>query len=94
VVVEAGVRELRDNLKSFLDRVREGDEIVVTDRGKRIARITPYAREAKRQELIARGILTPAKAPKQSYDVESLVQLEDGGSLSDLVIEERRSARY
>ncbi|MGH8902079.1 MAG: type II toxin-antitoxin system Phd/YefM family antitoxin [Egibacteraceae bacterium] len=30
--MEVGIRELRDHLSRYLDRVRDGDELVVTDR--------------------------------------------------------------
>ncbi|MDQ3988657.1 MAG: type II toxin-antitoxin system prevent-host-death family antitoxin, partial [Actinomycetota bacterium] len=34
---QVGVRELRDQLSSYLDRVRHGEQIEVTDRGRPIA---------------------------------------------------------
>ena len=46
--MEVGIRELRNHLSRYLDRVRDGDEVVVTDRGRAIARVTP-ARQPKRR---------------------------------------------
>jgi prevent-host-death family protein len=37
----AAVSELKASLSEFLDRVRAGEEIVVTDRGRPIARLVP-----------------------------------------------------
>ena len=34
--MEVGVRELRDHLSRYLDQVRDGTEVVVTDRGQAI----------------------------------------------------------
>lgn len=40
-MAEAGVRGLRDNLSRYLDRVRAGEELTVTDRGRVVARLVP-----------------------------------------------------
>jgi prevent-host-death family protein len=37
----AGIREVRQNLSALLREVREGREIVITDRGVPVARLTP-----------------------------------------------------
>jgi prevent-host-death family protein len=34
-----GVRELRQNLSKYLDRVKEGETLTVTERGKEVARL-------------------------------------------------------
>lgn len=36
-----GVRELRQNLSRYLARVKEGESLVVTERGREVARLTP-----------------------------------------------------
>jgi prevent-host-death family protein len=41
-----GVRELRQNLSKYLERVKDGEDLVVTERGKVVARLVP-AREAE-----------------------------------------------
>ena len=37
----ATVRELRNHYTSLLDRVKAGEEIIFTQRGKRVARLVP-----------------------------------------------------
>jgi len=37
----AGVREARQNLSALLDEVRKGREIVITERGRPVARLAP-----------------------------------------------------
>jgi prevent-host-death family protein len=37
----AGIREARQNLSVLLEDVRKGHEIVITDRGKPVARLVP-----------------------------------------------------
>ena len=38
---KVGVRELRQNLSKYLDRVKDGDALVVTERGRQVARLIP-----------------------------------------------------
>ena len=84
--MEVGIRELRAHLSRYLDRVRDGEEIVVTDRGKPIARISPANGRSRIDELIAAGIITPApntgprRLPKP---------IKITGGISDLVDEQR-----
>ena len=44
----AGVREARQNLSALLDEVRKGREIVITERGRPVARLVPPGRPAGR----------------------------------------------
>jgi len=38
---KAGIREARQNLSALIEYVREGREVVITDRGKPVARLVP-----------------------------------------------------
>jgi prevent-host-death family protein len=40
----AGVREARQNLTALLDDVKKGREVVITDRGRPVARLAPVER--------------------------------------------------
>jgi prevent-host-death family protein len=85
--MEVGIRELRAHLSRYLDRVREGEEIVVTDRGTPIAKITPTNGRSRIDELIAAGIVTPPtnRGPRT---VPKPVKIK--GGISDLVDAQRR----
>jgi prevent-host-death family protein len=37
----AGIREARQNLTALIEEVRKGREVVITDRGKPVARLVP-----------------------------------------------------
>lgn len=37
----AGIREARQNLSELIDQVQKGQEILITDRGKPVARLVP-----------------------------------------------------
>lgn len=41
-----GIAQLKARLSEFLDLVRAGDQVLVTDRGRPLARIVPAARTA------------------------------------------------
>ena len=84
--LEVGVRELRNHLSRYLDRVRDGDEVVVTDRGRAIARVVPIGAERVLDRLIAEGIVTAARQPKR----QAAKPIKAKGIVSDLVGEQRR----
>lgn len=84
--MEVGIRELRNNLSQYLDRVRDGNELIVTDRGRAIARVLPMSGERTLDTLIAAGIVTPP-ATKQRRRPRPIAA---SGSVSDLVADQRR----
>jgi prevent-host-death family protein len=49
----AGIREVRQDLTSLLDDVRKGREVVITDRGRPIARIVPVVQRKPFPDLSA-----------------------------------------
>lgn len=84
--MEVGVRELRNNLSRYLDRVRDGEEVVVTDRGRAIARVLPLGAERVLDRLIAEGAVTPAQQAKRGTGKP----IKSKGTVSDLVADQRR----
>jgi prevent-host-death family protein len=84
--MEVGIRELRNHLSRYLDLVRDGDEVVVTARGRAIARVVPVSGERVLDRLIAEGIVTPARQPKR----RAAKPIKTRGTVSDLVGEQRR----
>jgi prevent-host-death family protein len=86
MAVEVGVRELRNNLSQYLERVQAGDEVLITERGRAIARVLPLKGERTLDRLIANGLVTPAREPKRSTSRP----LKTAGTVSDLVADQRR----
>lgn len=85
--MEAGVRELRDHLSRYLELVRDGTEVTVTDHGKAVARLVPLDRPRPLDRLIAEGLVTPPHASKRARSGSAIAAK---GSVSDLVAEQRR----
>jgi prevent-host-death family protein len=90
VTVEVGVRDLRENLATWLDRAAAGEDILVTERGKPKVRLTRA--ESVLDRLVREGRATPPSKPHGTLPPP--VRLPKGISLSDLIIEERRKSRY
>jgi prevent-host-death family protein len=84
--MEVGVRDLRNNLSRYLDRVKAGEELVVTDRGAAIARVMPIEGERRLDALIADGLVTPARHSKRRRKPP----VKGAGTVSDLVADQRR----
>lgn len=63
-----GVRELRQNLSVYLERVKEGETLVVTEHGHPVAQLVPNPPERLSivDRLIAEGRITPAKGHRRS----------------------------
>jgi prevent-host-death family protein len=59
------ISELKTSLSRYLDTVRQGGEVVITDRGRPIARLSPVegakASEGLRASLVREGILSPPR---------------------------------
>jgi prevent-host-death family protein len=85
MTTQIGIKELRGNLGRYLARVREGQNIVVTDYGAPIALISAYAANNPLERLIAQGKVT--RAAKVKSPLPPLVKAN--GSVSELVLEQR-----
>ncbi len=88
--MDVAVSQLRAHLAEWLERVRGGVEVVVTERGTPVARIVAIDAPARLDELIEQGVISrPARAARVSSSDIARVTAE--GSVSDLVTEQRSS---
>jgi prevent-host-death family protein len=83
---EIGVRALHDRLSEHLDRVEQGVEIVVTRRGRRIARLSAIGRDEALADLVRRRLV---RLPERSRSHRH-ASVPASGSVSELVAEQRR----
>ena len=85
-----GVRELKNQLSSFLDRVKAGEEITVTEHGRPIARLSAIGSDVDRlAQLIASGVVRPAASPHRRLP-KKRVKLTDGSSSLAEIVDEQR----
>lgn len=82
---EVGVRELHDRLSAYLEQVEKGGEVVVTRRGRRIARISGLGSDPL-EDLAGRGLVRLPEKPRSPRQA----RVKAAGSVSDLVAEHRR----
>lgn len=83
---EVGVRDLHDRLSEHLERVAAGHDVIVTRRGKPIARISAIDEAAPLADLERRGLVTPARRARDGRRPG----VRSSQPVSDLVAEQRR----
>ena len=88
---EVGVRDLKNNLSRYLDRVQRGEEIIVTEHGKPIAKIVPYEGKSTLEELIDAGIVTPPKKTGR-FELPPPIVPTPGPPVSRYIAEEREES--
>ena len=85
--MEAGVRELRDNLSRYLTAVRAGTEVTVTDHGKAVALLVGIHEPRTIDRLVDDGLVMSAPTAKTRL---SHTKVKSKGTVSDLVAEQRQ----
>ena len=96
----AGVAELKARLSEYLSRVKAGEEVLVTDRGRPVARLVPVgaalddeAETARLRAMEREGLvrLGSGKLPEGFFEKERPADPE--GLLREAALEERREGR-
>lgn len=95
MAVRAGVRELRQHLSRYIDRVKAGESVEVTEHGRLVARLTPASDTASElADLEGRGLTVR----RPSLDIASLAaprRLRKGERApSELLAEDRAAERF
>jgi prevent-host-death family protein len=91
-MAEVGVAQLRRELKDWLERARAGDEVVVTERGRPIARLSGIDVAPLLDRLADEGrISAPPTAPRPTATGRQRV--EAIGGVADLIVAERAARR-
>jgi prevent-host-death family protein len=64
-MVRAGIADVKARLSHYLETVRAGDEVLITERGVPVAKIVPLperaGRDRRREMLVRAGILIPGR---------------------------------
>jgi prevent-host-death family protein len=85
--VEVGIKALRADISRWIDTARRHD-VVITDRGRPVARLVPIGEHAALDRLIARGLVRMPSRPASRLDAADAVKAR--GTVSDLVADQRR----
>jgi prevent-host-death family protein len=87
--MDVAISTLRAELANWIDRARRGEEIVVTERGVPVARLSSVDTAPLIEQLTERGILSkPRRAARPTARGASRVRAT--GSVTELVSEQRR----
>lgn len=88
-----GVRELRQHASSYLEMVKAGETVEVTDRGELVALlVSPTRGEVARDRLVAVGRLVPATGPLRLPSRRTLPPGEETASETLAGLREERLA--
>jgi len=84
-----GIRELKAQLSRYLQQVKAGATLVITERGKPIGRIVPLSHsvEARVQELVQAGIL--AWNGCKLMPMAPVARIRGERTVADLLVEDR-----
>lgn len=100
VMTTAGVAELKARLSEYLARARAGEEVLVTDRGRPVARLVPVEgphlgsdQDAGLVELERAGLLRPALRPLPDGFWDKERPADASPATGAALLYERRSGR-
>ncbi len=84
--MDAGVRELKAKLSEYLERVAAGEVVVVTDRGRPVARLVPFSSASAVERGIEAGWI---EAPRRTR-LEATARHRSTLSVLDVLDEDRQ----
>ena len=83
--MDVGIRDLKAHLSEFVGRAASGENIVVTDRGRPVAQLTPIPTSSAIDRGIAEGWIEPARRT----GFEPFQPIRAARSSSDVLDEDR-----
>jgi prevent-host-death family protein len=92
-MITAGIKELKNQLSRYIALVKKGDDVLITERGRVIARVIPenHCRNSLRQALqtlVLKGqVIMPTREIEKNFPEP--VKLP-GKAVSEIVLEDRR----
>lgn len=93
----AAIAKLKASLSEYISRVKEGEEVLVTDRGRPVARIVPYVLQGEdaqhRLDLARKGLLRLGKGQVSRKFLERPKVKDPDGLALRYLLEERESGR-
>ena len=92
--MQASIREMKNRLSQYIKRVRAGREVVITDRGKPVARLVPIGPAvADEADIVARTLALPWARPGKGGKPKGLragVKLRGKGpTAAEIVLQDR-----
>lgn len=93
-----GVAELKARLSAYLDKVKAGEELLITEHGRPVARLVPVrgadeVRDARAQRLMRAGTLAPPRGPMPRALLRRPSGRAGAGEVLDALLDEREDWR-
>jgi prevent-host-death family protein len=96
-VVSVSISELKAKLSEHLRRVRAGETVMVTDRGRTVAQLTPPPpdenEESELQDLVDKGVVHRGRGSVSPEFWDLPVPEDPEGKVLESLLEERREGR-
>jgi prevent-host-death family protein len=95
--MEAGIRDLKNNLSRYIRRIEAGERVVVTAHGRIVAELVPpghgrvTTRSDRWDELVASGVLRPPAETGDPFEDLPNIRLPKG-TAADLIDSDRGEA--
>lgn len=92
-MITAGIKEVKNNLSRYLAQVKSGEEILITERGKPVARLV---KDVQNKRGIRDALLPLIKSgsitlPSKRVNKDKISAMKSTGKpISEMVIEDRR----
>ena len=97
VKTSVGMRELKENLAQIVERAEQGEIVTITRNGAVVAKLVPSRNVEPETWEEAEKIFQAKYGPSKSFDLSKIkpssVVLK-GPTMAELIIEERRNARF
>jgi prevent-host-death family protein len=97
---KANITEAKNNLSALIDGLKGGSPVLITDRGRPVARLEPVTGDLEGEQdgrlarLVRDGLVRPRRArPSRAVFSSDPPRASDGASAVDALIEERREGR-
>ena len=92
------ITEAKNRLSALLDQVAAGEDVIIMDRGRPVARLEAVGTvhpdpEGRVERLQRAGLLAPARRSDRLHDVLSTPPVTPGGGVLDALLEERAEGR-
>lgn len=92
--MQASIRDMKNRLSQYLRRVRAGREVVITDRGRPVARLVPMGPETSAEADIAARTLAlpwvrPGKGGKPKGSRTGFALRGKGPTAAEVVLQDR-----
>lgn len=94
----ATITEAKNQLSALLDRVRAGETVVITDRGRPVARVVPATTATdgggRVERLVRAGVVRRGEpGPLLDRLASGAPRVTEGGSAVQAILDERRDGR-